>query len=186
MRSDVGAKEILFPMPVLIVGTYDENGKPDAMNAAWGGIGDTKEVFLCLDASHKTVKNLLKTKEFTVSPATLASVIPADYVGIESANKVENKIEKSGLHAEKSKKVNAPVFAEFPVTLECRLKSYDEKTSHLFGEIVNITADESVLSDGKIDIAKVKPISYNPVAHTYHLVNAESCGAAFSCGSVLK
>ena len=186
MRSDVGAKEILFPMPVLIVGTYDENGKPDAMNAAWGGIGDTKEVFLCLDASHKTVKNLLKTKEFTVSPATLASVIPADYVGIESANKVENKIEKSGLHAEKSKKVNAPVFSEFPVTLECRLKSYDEKTSHLFGEIVNITADDSVLSDVKIDIAKVKPISYNPVAHTYHLVNAESCGAAFSCGSVLK
>ena len=186
MRTDIGAKEILFPMPVLIVGTYDENGKPDAMNAAWGGIGDTKEVFLCLDGSHKTVKNLLKTKEFTVSPANLAGVIPADYVGIESSNKVENKIEKSGLHAEKSKNVNAPAFEEFPVTLECRLKSYDEKTSHLFGEIVNITADESVLTDGKIDISKLKPISYNPVAHTYHVVNGEACAAAFSCGAVLK
>ena len=186
MRSDCGAKEILFPMPVLIVGSYDENGKADAMNAAWGGIGDTKEVFLCLDASHKTVKNILKTKEFTVSPATLENVIPADYVGIESANKVENKMEKSGLHVEKAKNVNAPVFAEFPVSLECRLKSYDEKTSHLFGEIVNVTADEAVLTEGKIDIAKLKPISYNPVAHTYHLVNAEPCAQAFSCGAALK
>ncbi|WP_027728869.1 flavin reductase family protein [Treponema sp. C6A8] len=186
MRSDCGAKEILFPMPVLIVGSYDENGKADAMNAAWGGIGDTKEVFLCLDASHKTVKNILKTKEFTVSPATLENVIPTDYVGIESANKVENKMEKSGLHVEKAKNVNAPVFAEFPVSLECRLKSYDEKTSHLFGEIVNVTADEAVLTEGKIDIAKLKPISYNPVAHTYHLVNAESCAQAFSCGAALK
>ena len=186
MRSDCGAKEILFPMPVLIVGSYDENGKADAMNAAWGGIGDTKEVFLCLDASHKTVKNILKTREFTVSPATLENVIPADYVGIESANKVENKMEKSGLHVEKSKNVNAPVFAEFPVSLECRLKSYDEKSSHLFGEIVNITADESVLTDGKIDIVKLKPIAFNSVTHTYHLVNGEACAQAFSCGAVLK
>lgn len=186
MRTEIGAKEILFPMPVLIIGSYDENGKADAMNAAWGGIGDTKEVFLCLDASHKTVKNILKTKEFTVSPATLAGLIPADYVGIESANKVENKIEKSGLHVEKAKNVNAPVFQEFPLSLECRLKSYDEKTSHLFGEIINIIADDSVLTDGKIDIAKLKPLSYNPVDHTYHLVNADSCGQAFSCGAVLK
>ncbi len=186
MRTSFGPKEILFPMPVLIIGTYDENGNPDAMNAAWGSIGDTKEVFICLSPEHKTVKNLLKTKEFTVSPATLASVIPADYVGIVSANKEADKIKKSGLHASKAENVNAPQFDEFPVSLECRLKSFDESCGHLFGEIVNVNADESVLTEGKIDIAKLKPITYNSAAHTYHVVSGESCGNAFSCGSALK
>lgn len=186
MRTNFGAKEILFPMPVLIIGTYDENGNPDAMNAAWGSIGDTKEVFMCLSPEHKTVKNLLKTKEFTVSPATLENMVPADYVGIASGNTVENKIEKAGLHASKADNVNAPQFDQFPVTLECRLKSYDDTCGHLFGEIVNVNADESVLTDGKIDIAKLKPISYNAVTHTYHVVNGEPSAKAFNCGNVLK
>lgn len=186
MRTDFGAREILFPMPVLIIGTYDENGKPDAMNAAWGSIGDTKEVFLCLDPEHKTVKNLLKTREFTVSPATMDKIVEADYVGIVSANTEADKIEKAGLHHSKSKNVNAPVFEEFPVSLECRLKSFDESCGHLFGEIVNITADDSVITDGKIDIAKLKPVAYNSAAHTYHVVNGEACAKAFNCGNALK
>lgn len=186
MRTNFGAKEILFPMPVLIIGSYDENGNADAMNAAWGSIGDTKEVFLCLDASHKTVKNILKTKEFTVSPATIENIIPADYVGIASANTVNDKMQKSGLHVSKAENVNAPLFEEFPVSLECRLKSYDESCGHLFAEIINVNADESVLTEGKIDIAKLKPAVYNPVTHTYHLVNGEESAKAFNCGMALK
>ena len=186
MRTNFGAKEILFPMPVLIIGSYDENGKADAMNAAWGSIGDTKEVFLCLSPEHKSVKNILKTKEFTVSPATLENIVPADYVGIASANTVSDKMEKSGLHVSKAEMLNAPQFDEFPVSLECRLKSYDDSCGHLFAEIVNVNADESVLTEGKIDIAKLKPVSYNAVTHTYHLVNGEACAKAFNCGSALK
>ena len=95
-------------------------------------------------------------------------------------------MEKSGLHVSKAEMVNAPQFDEFPVSLECRLKSYDDSCGHLFAEIVNVNADESVLTEGKIDIAKLKPVSYNAVTHTYHLVNGEACAKAFNCGSALK
>jgi len=186
MRANFGAKEILFPMPVLMIGTYDEKGTPDCMNAAWGGIGDTKQIFICLSPEHKTVKNILASKEFTVSPAVLDKVVECDYFGIASGNSVENKVEKAGFHCVKSENVNAPVFDELPVTLECKLISYDEESCHLFGEIVNVNADESVLTDGKIDISKLKPITYNPVSHTYHLVNGEPAAQAFKCGTQIK
>lgn len=186
MKVDFGAKEILFPMPVLMIGTYDENGIPDCMNAAWGSIGDTKQVFICLDPLHKTVKNILAKKEFTVSPGTLKSVIACDYLGIASGNDTPDKIKKAGFTLEKAKNVDAPLFAELPLSLECRLISYDEKSCHLFGEIVNIVADDSILTDGKIDIKKLEPITYNPVDHTYHAVNNEAAAKAFNCGLQLK
>lgn len=94
MRKILEKQTLLYPMPVLIIGTYDENGKADAMNAAWGGIKDTNQIYICLSPEHKTVKNLLKTKAITVSMGTSEQVVACDYVGIASGNREENKIEK--------------------------------------------------------------------------------------------
>lgn len=183
MRTNFGAKPMMYPMPVLIIGTYDENGKPDAMNAAWGGISGDTEIAICLTPSHKTVKNFLKTKAFTVSMATAKQENACDYVGIASGNTTENKIEKAGWHAKKSEFVNAPVFDELPMTLECEVTSFEGEL--LRGKIVNVSADESILTDGKIDVAKLEPITYDPVNHHYYKLG-EIAGQAFSDGNALK
>ena len=186
MRKNLGAKAILYPMPVLIIGTYDENGKPNAMNAAWGGISEETEISICVDDSHKTAENVVKAGAFTVSVADKNNVVAADYVGIISGNKEENKIAKCGWTAEKSEFVNAPLFKELPMTLECRLKSYDKDTCRLVGEIVNISVDDSILGEnGKIDLDKFMPITYDPVGHTYRTLG-EVVGRAFSDGKAIK
>lgn len=186
MRKNFGAKSWLYPMPVLIIGTYDETGIPDAMNAAWGMISDTDKVTICLDASHKTVKNILIKKDFTVSMADAKNVIAADYVGIVSGNDVPDKIAKTGWHVTKSEFVDAPIFEELPMTLECKMISYDEETELMTGEIVNICVDESILGeDGKIDLTKFQPITYDPVHHNY-LTLGEKIGNAFKDGKQLK
>lgn len=185
MRKNFGAKPILYPQPVFIIGTYDETGAPDAMNAAWGGISDTNEVSLCLGAGHKTVKNILKTGAFTISMATADTVVPCDYVGMVSGNNEPNKMEKAGLHAVRSEFVNAPLFAELPMAVECRFKSYDAETCRMVGEVVNVCAEESILTDGKIDPMKLRPIIYDGVHHAYHVLG-EKVGNAFSDGAVLK
>lgn len=115
-------------MPVLIIVTYDEAGVPDAMNAAWGMISDMDKVTLCLDARHKTVKNIMVKKEFTVSMADAKNVVASDYVGIASGNDVPDKVAKTGCHVTKSEYVDEPIFDELPVTLECKMISYDEET----------------------------------------------------------
>lgn len=185
MRKNFGAKPILYPQPVFIIGTYDENGAPDAMNAAWGGISEADEVSLCLSAGHKTVKNILKTKAFTVSMATADTVVPCDYVGLVSGNDAADKMEKAGFHAVKSEFVNAPVFAELPMAVECRFKSYDEETCRMVGQVVNVCAEESILTDGKIDPMKLRPITYDGVNHAYHVLG-EKVGNAFADGAALK
>jgi len=185
MRKNLGAKEMLYPMPVLIIGTYDENGNADAMNAAWGSIGDTAQVFICLAPEHKTVKNIMAKKAFTVSVGTKNQLAACDYVGIVSGNDVSNKIEKSGFTVTKSEFVDAPVINELPFTLECKLISYDEKSCHLFGEIVNISADDSILTDGKVDYKKLQPITFDPVSHKY-IELGEVAGNAFKDGLKLK
>ena len=169
-------------MPVLIVATYDENGVPNAMNAAWGIITDMNEISISM-AEHKTTENLAKTGAFTVSMATEDTVVPCDYVGVESAKKVPNKFEKAGFHATKSQHVNAPLIDELPMALECKVKSFENGI--LVGEIVNVTADESVLTEGKIDPKKLKPITYDPVNNTY-VGLGEVVGKAFSDGMKLK
>ena len=186
MRKNLGAKAILYPMPVLIIGTYDENGKPNAMNAAWGGISEETEISICVDDSHKTAENVVKAGAFTVSVADKSNVIAADYVGIVSGNKEEDKIAKCGWTAVKSEFVNAPIFEELPFALECKLISYDKETCRLVGEIVNISVDESILGeDGKISLDKFFPITYDPVGHTYRTLG-EVVGKAFSDGKSLK
>lgn len=181
-REDFGAKPLLLPMPVLIIGTYDENGVPNAMNAAWGTIIDFQEITISL-APHKTTENFAITGAFTVSMATEETVTACDYVGIVSANDVPDKFEKAGFHATKSEKVNAPLIAELPMALECKVKSYEDDI--LIGEIVNVTADESVVTDGKIDIQKLKPIAYDPTSNSY-VTLGNVVGKAFSDGLKLK
>ena len=185
MRKSFGVKPMVYPMPVFIIGTYDENGTPNAMNAAWGGISEENEISICLSADHKTTNNLLLKGAFTVSMATADYVKQCDYVGIESGNKVENKLERCGLHTVKSEFVDAPIILELPMAVECRLKNYDPESCRLVGEIVNVSCDESVLTDGKIDPEKLRPITYDSANHTYRVVG-EVVGEAFSDGLIFK
>ena len=185
MRKSFGVKPMVYPMPVFIIGTYDENGVPNAMNAAWGGISEENEISICISEDHKTTKNLLLKGAFTVSMATADYVKQCDYVGIESGNKVENKLERCGLHTVRSEFVDAPIILELPMAVECRLKSYDPESCRLVGEIVNVSCDESVLTDGKIDPDKLKPITYDSANHTYRVVG-EIVGKAFSDGLTFK
>lgn len=185
MRKDFGVKTWLYPMPVFIVAAYDENGKACCMNAAWGGIYDTNQVMVCLADDHKTTKNILESKAFTVSIADAKHVVEADYVGLVSGNNVPDKMEKAGLHTEKSKFVNAPIITEFPMTVECKLLKFNED-GICIGEIVNVSADESVLDDdGMIEPSKLEAITYDSVRHTY-IKLGEKVGNAFSDGNKLK
>lgn len=181
-RVNFGAKPYVYPMPVLIVGTYDENGVPNAMNAAWGCITDMNEISISM-SSHKTTENFAKTGAFTVSFATEDTVVACDYVGIESANKVPDKFAKAGFHATKSEYVNAPLIDELPMTLECRFKSFVDGI--VIGEIVNVSADESILTDGKVDPKKLKPITFDPVNNAY-IALGDKVGNAFADGLKLK
>ena len=172
-------------MPVLIVGSYDENGVPNAMNAAWGGIYDTNQVMVCLADDHKTTENIKKSGAFTVSFATANTVIPCDYVGIVSANDVPDKLRKAGFHATKSELVNAPIIDELPMTLECKLLKFNED-GICIGDIVNVSADESILDEnGRIDSERLDPIIYDSVSHAYRRFG-EKVGTAFSDGKKIK
>ena len=186
MRKNLKAKAYMYPLPVLIVGTYDENGVPNAMNAAWGTVCDTAQVAIVLSAGHKTVKNLLKTQAFTVAIADAKNVVPADYVGVVSANHVPDKLAKTGWHITKSEFVNAPVIEELPLALECKLVSYDTDTEICIGEVVNVSVDERILNEkGKIDLTKFAPICYDCDTHGYYKLG-EKVGNAFSDGLKLK
>ena len=186
MRKNLGAKAYLYPMPVLIIGTYDEDGKPNAMNAAWGGISEETEISICVDDSHKTAENVIKRGAFTVSIADVENVVACDYVGIVSGNNELDKIAKTGWTVVKSDFVDAPLFDELPMALECKLKSYDKETCRMVGEILNVCVDERILDEnGKIDLNKFSPITYDPVHHTYRKLG-NVVGKAFSDGKKLK
>lgn len=187
MRKDFGAKTWLYPMPVLIIGTYDENGNPNAMNAAWGGIYDYNQITVSL-GGHVSTDNIRKSGAFTISVGTKDTLEICDYVGLVSQEKEPKKIEKAGLHPFKSNKVNAPLFEEFPFTLECELVSLDGNMGEggtLIGQIVNISIDESVLTNGKVDVKILQPISFDPVNNKYLLLSEEA-GDAFKAGLKLK
>jgi flavin reductase (DIM6/NTAB) family NADH-FMN oxidoreductase RutF len=186
MRKNFGTKPYLYPMPVLIIGTYDENGIPDAMNAAWGNVCDVDKISICISGTHKTMKNILKSLAFTVSIADVKHVAEADYVGIISGNDVPNKLEKAGLHTIKSEFVNAPVIEEFPMTLECRLFSVDHENEIVVGEIINISADEEILNEkGMVDPAKLEPLTYDPMNNEYWVLG-KKVGKAFHDGKFIK
>ena len=186
MRKNFGAKAMCYPMPVFIIGTYNADGTPNAMNAAWGGISEETEITICVDDRHKTAENLKARKAFTVSMATAAYMAACDYVGIVSGNQEPDKFAKAGFHAVKSEFVDAPLIEELPMALECEVISYDEETCRLVGRIVNVCVEESVLGEnGKVDVQKLAPISYDPMNHHY-LVLGDKVGQAFHDGVSLK
>ena len=183
-----GSKPWMIPQPVLIIGTYDKNGKPNAMNAAWGGTWDMHEIVISL-SSHATTDNLKENSDLTVSFATAETVVAADYVGLVSGRNTPDKMDKTGWTIEKAPNVNAPVFTNLPLTLECRVKQkIDESETgyYLVAEIVNILCDENFLAaDGNPDVEKMGIITYDPVHHTY-IQLGKTVGKAFSDGKQLK
>jgi len=185
MRKNFGPKPILYPQPVFILAAYNADGTPNAMNAAWGGISESDEVSLCISAEHKTTEALLARGAFTVSMGTEDTVIPCDYVGVVSGNDEPDKLAKAGFHAVKSEFVDAPLIAELPMAVECELKSYDPETCRLVGRVVNVCADESVLTEGRIDPAKLKPIIFDGANGTYMSLG-RVVGQAFQDGLKLK
>lgn len=185
MRKNFGKKPWMYPQPVLIIGTYDEEGNPDAMNAAWGGMYGVDQIMLCLSEGHKTTQNIKNQGEFTVSFADAAHVAQADYLGLVSANDVPDKLERAGLHTVRSEFVNAPLIEEFPMALECKLLKVNED-GVIIGEIVNVSADESILSEsGAVDAEKLMPISFDPAGEAYFKVSGK-VGNAFSDGAKFK
>lgn len=186
MRKNFGVQPAVYPMPVFIIATYGEDGTPDAMNAAWGGISEANELSICISADHKTTENILKRKAFTVSMADAEHVVACDYVGIVSGNDVPDKFAKAGFHATKSEFVDAPIIDELPMAIECKLISYEPETCRLVGEIVNVNADEKVLNEkGQVDPAKLRPITFDAMNNEY-LVMGEKVGNAFADGAALK
>jgi len=187
MRKKLDITEGIFPMPVLMVATYNEDGSVNVMNAAWGTMQERGNVALNLTETHKTVKNIKTTGAFTVSIADAAHVTEADYFGVVSGNTVSNKFENSGLTASKAEMVNAPVINEFPICLECEFIEYqsEEYGCGVIGKVVNVTADESVMVDGKIDMSLVNAIAFDPYTHGYYKVT-ERVGEAFRDGLQLK
>ena len=186
MRKNFGPKPMCYPMPVYIIATYNADGTPNAMNAAWGGISEEQEISICIDSAHKTAENLKARMAFTVSMATAKYMTACDYVGIVSGNKEPDKFAKAGFHVAKSQFVDAPLIDELPMALECKVLSYDEETCRLVGQIVNVCADESVLGEnGKVDVSKLQPITYDPMNHHY-LALGEKVGQAFHDGLALK
>ena len=184
MRKNLGVKPYLYPQLVMIIGTYDKDGKPNAMNAAWGGMADYDKIFVCM-SSHKTTENIDITKEFCVSIGDESHVVECDYVGIVSANQEVNKMEKSKFTTSKAEFVNAPIINELPLCLECKLIKVLEEDLYL-AQIVNVSADESILDEnGKVSLEKFVPISYDPSTHGYYKVSGR-VGNAFNDGNKLK
>lgn len=185
MKKDLGVKPYTFPMPVLMIATYGENDKVDVMNMAWGGVCANNMVALNIDEDHKTTQNIKERMAFTLSVADLDHLEESDFFGIASGNKMEDKFERTGMHAIKSSRVDAPVIEEYPLTLECKVAAL-EHTAYGFrvlGEIVNVLADEKVLDEqGKIIPEKLNAFVFDQVRNGYYKVG-EKVGQAWKSGT---
>lgn len=181
-------KAWVLPQPVLIIGTYNADGTPNAMNAAWGGQWDYEGIVISM-GSHATTANLDRCGEFTVAFATVDTLVASDYVGIVSAKKCPDKIARTGWKSVKGEHVNAPVFDCFPMTMECRIKEKvheSESGYYLVAEILNIVCDEKYLAaDGKPDVEKMRLITFDPIHNGYIALGAR-VGNAFHDGQALK
>ncbi len=187
MRKKLDLTEGIFPMPVLMVATYNPDGSVDVMNAAWGTMQERGVVALNLTETHKTVQNIKARGAFTVSIADAAHVVEADYFGVVSAKNEPRKFENSGLTAEKSDLIDAPVINEFPLCLECEFIEYqaDEYGIGVIGKVLRVTADEGVMDGDKVDMSRVDAIAFDPYTHGYYRVS-ERVGEAFRDGLKLK
>ena len=187
MRKNIKTTEAIFPMPVLMVATYNDDGSIDVMNAAWGTMVSRNVVALNLTETHRTVENIKKRKAFTVAVADAAHVTEADYFGVVSAKDEKNKFENSGLSAVKSERVDAPVITDFPIVLECEFIEYQagEYGLGVIGKVVNTSVDEKAIKDDKVDIEAVNAIAFDPYTHGYYKVSGR-VGDAFKDGLKLK
>lgn len=188
MTTNFKPQAWLLPQPVLILGTYNADGTPNAMNAAWGGQWDMKEIMISL-GSHATTDNLERCNDLTVAFATADTLVAADYVGIVSGRKNADKIKATGWTSVKGSVVDAPVFGCFPMTLECRIKEKLHESStgcYVIAEILNIICDDRYLADdGRPDVEKMKLITFDPV-HNGYIALGSRIGNAFRDGLALK
>lgn len=187
MRKNLGVQPALFPMPVVIVAAYDAEGKVNPMNAAWAMISDMDKIALFIDESHKTTQNIHESKAFTVAIADVPNIEAADFFGIATGNKMTDKFERTGYHAEKSEFVNAPIITEFPVTLECELAEIvnADNLHAVVGKIVNVSADEKVLDEnGKINPVKLNALIFDQFQSGYYAIG-EKVGQAWNAGKEL-
>lgn len=186
MKKSIGNKGEGFPQPVMIISSYDQNGAPDAMNAAWVSMRSMHEIEIHI-GSHQSTDNILARRAFTIATATEDTIVPADYVGTASARKDPSKAEKSGFTFVKSERVDAPVIEELPVVMECEVVTVegDVDDAHIVGRIVNTWADDAVLDEeGRVDMGKVKPILYDGCHRSYRAL-ANEVGQAWLIGNVL-
>ena len=186
-RENFGAKGIITPLPAIMIATYDENDNPDVMMAAWGGQCGPNHI--CFNLSpHKTTDNLKLKQAFTVSFASKDNVVQSDYFGLVSANDVPDKVAMAGFTATKSPNVDAPIINEYPLTLECRVIDIAETSlneTRVVGEIVNMSADASILTDGKVDLSKLQPVIYDSSSNNYRVVG-DSVGQAWQSGKAIQ
>ncbi len=187
MKQNIRATEAIFPMPVLLVATYNDDGSVNVMNAAWGTMVERDVVALNLTETRKTFAFIKKRKAFTVHLADAAHVVQADYFGVASGNRVADKLAAAGLTASKAENVDAPVINELPVCIECEFIEYQDGAYGLgvIGKVVNVSAEERVLKDGKLDISLLDAIAFDPYTHGYYKVT-ERVGEAFKDGLNLK
>ena len=184
MKKSIKTTEAIFPMPVLLIGTYNDDGTVNVMNAAWGTMLERDQVILNLTETHKTVENIRKRKAFTVSIANAKNVIAADYFGVVSGNNTPNKFENSGLTSTKSENVDAPIINELPICMECSLLE-EESNWGIVGKVINTLVDEEVMNNDNVDINKLEAIAFDPYTHGYYKVS-ERVGNAFKDGLQLK
>lgn len=187
MKKEISNHTAVFPMPVLMIATYDENGTVDVMNAAWGMNNSFHYITLFIDENHKTTQNIRLNKAFTVSLADQEHIQQADFFGMASGNKMADKFEHTGFHAIKSSCVNAPIIEEFPIVMECELAEIIE-TEHLHaivGRIVKSQADERVLdANGTVDAAKLGAVAYDSFQRSYYTIGSQ-IGKAWNIGAGL-
>ena len=187
MKKALGLVQAVYPMPVLMVATYDEKGKVNVMNVAWGQICDDDKIILFIGEGKKTWLNIKASRAFTVALADQEHMDAADFFGIASGNKIDDKFERTGYHAVKSDKVNAPIIEEFPVVMECELLEFlhTDSVDGIVGRIVNVKAEEAVLSEnGKVDPEKLNALMFDQFQHGYY-VTGKKVGKAWNAGAAL-
>ncbi len=187
MKKDLGLVQAVYPMPVLMVAAYDENGKVNVMNVAWGQICDDDKIILFIGEGKRTWLNIKASRAFTVALADKAHMDAADFFGIASGNRIDDKFERTGYHAVRSDKVNAPIIEEFPVAMECELLEFlhTDYVDGVVGRIVNVKAEEAVLSEnGKVDPEKLNALIFDQFRHGYY-VTGEKVGMAWNAGAAL-
>lgn len=185
MKKDLGPVLAVYPMPVLMVASYDENEKVNVMNAAWGQICDDDKIILFIGEGKKTWLNIKASRAFTVALADKDHMAAADFFGIASGNRISDKFERTGFHAVKSDRVHAPIIEEFPVVMECELLEFlhTDYVDGIVGRIVNVKAEEAVLGEnGKVDPSRLNALMFDQFQNGYY-VTGEKVGMAWNAGA---